>query len=49
VTDICLPGVCSMTFHFHESRTNEITNPALDPIAKIPETKVTAVRIEKLE
>jgi len=48
VTDICPKGVCSMTFHFHESRTNEITNPALDPVAKIPETKVTAVRVEKL-
>ena len=36
VTDICPPGVCSMTFHFHESPTNEITNPALDPVAKIP-------------
>jgi len=46
VTDICPTGVCSMTFHFHESPTNEITNPALDPIAKIPETKVTAVRVE---
>jgi len=48
VTDICPPGVCSMTFHFRESPTNEITNPALDPIAKIPETKVTAVRVEKI-
>ncbi len=45
VTDICPPGVCSMTFHFHESPTNEITNPALDPVAKIPETKVTAVKV----
>jgi len=48
VTDICPPGVCSMTFHFHESPTNEITNPALDPVAKIPETKVTAVRVAKI-
>ena len=48
VTDICPPGVCSMTFHFRESPTNEITNPALDPIAKIPETKVTAVRVAKI-
>ena len=47
ITEICPPGVCSMTFHFWESPTNEITNPALDPIAKIPETKVTAVRVEK--
>ena len=48
VTDICRAGVISMTFHFHESPTNEITNPALDPIAKIPETKVAAVSIKKV-
>jgi formate dehydrogenase alpha subunit len=48
VTDICRTGMCSMTFHFHESRTNEITNPALDPIAKTPETKVTAVKVKTL-
>ncbi|MDP2983632.1 MAG: formate dehydrogenase subunit alpha [Candidatus Latescibacter sp.] len=48
VTDICKKGVVSMTFHFHESPTNVITNAALDPVAKIPETKVCAVRIEKI-
>ena len=48
VTDTCPAGICSMTFHFHESRTNEITNPALDPVAKIPETKVAAVRVQKI-
>jgi hypothetical protein len=37
-----------MTFHFWGSLTNEIANPALDPVAKIPETKVTAVRVEKI-
>jgi predicted molibdopterin-dependent oxidoreductase YjgC len=36
-----------MPFHFLESRANILTNPALDPIAKIPEYKVCAVRIEK--
>jgi anaerobic selenocysteine-containing dehydrogenase len=36
-----------MTFHFAESPTNELTNPALDPVAKIPEFKVCAVRIKK--
>jgi len=41
VTDICL--------HFVEAPTNEITNPALDPIAKIPETKVSAVKIKALK
>ncbi len=48
VTDICPPGVTSMTFHFAETPTNTITNSALDPVAKIPETKVCAIRIEKL-
>jgi formate dehydrogenase major subunit len=49
VTDICPPGIVSMTFHFAESPTNVLTNPALDPVAKIPETKVCAVRIEGLK
>ena len=49
VTRVCPDGVCSMTFHFWESPTNEITNPALDPVAKIPETKVAAVRVRKVE
>ena len=48
VTDICQPGLVSMTFHFVEVPTNEITNPALDPVAKIPETKVSAVKIKPL-
>ena len=47
VTKIVPAGTVSLTFHFHETPTNEITSPALDPIAKIPETKVTAVRVEK--
>lgn len=47
VTDICPPGVVSMTFHFFESPTNVLTNSALDPIAKIPETKVCAVKVSK--
>jgi formate dehydrogenase major subunit len=38
-----------MPFHFLESRANILTNPAFDPIAKIPEFKVCAVRIEKTE
>lgn len=48
VTDASPPGVISMTFHFSESPTNVLTNPAIDPVAKIPETKVCAVRIERL-
>jgi formate dehydrogenase alpha subunit len=34
-------------FHFVESAANMLTNPAFDPIAKIPEFKVCAVKIEK--
>lgn len=49
VTDICPEGVVSMTFHFPDSPTNVLTNSALDPIAKIPETKVCAVRIERMK
>ena len=48
VTDVSPPGVVCMTFHFAESPTNVLTSPALDPVSKIPETKVCAVRIEKL-
>jgi formate dehydrogenase (NADP+) alpha subunit len=42
-------GVVFMTFHFSESPTNILTNKALDPVAKIPELKVTAVRVEKVK
>jgi len=48
VTDICPVGVVSLTFHFANAPTNELTHAALDPVAKIPETKVCAVRIQKL-
>ncbi len=47
VTEVSPEGVVFMTFHFAESPANVLTNPALDPVAKIPEYKVCAVRIEK--
>lgn len=47
ITEISSPGTIFMTFHFAESPTNVLTNPALDPVSKIPEFKVCAVRIEK--
>ena len=49
VTTVSPPGVVSMTFHFAESPTNVLTNPALDPVAKIPELKVAAVRVAPCE
>jgi predicted molibdopterin-dependent oxidoreductase YjgC len=47
VTEASPIGVVSMDFHFAESPVNMLTNPALDPVSKIPEFKVCAVRVEK--
>jgi len=49
VTEKSPPGVVFMTFHFAETPTNVLTNPALDPVAKIPELKVCAVKLSKVE
>jgi anaerobic selenocysteine-containing dehydrogenase len=38
-----------MTFHYAAALGNVLTNSALDPIAKIPELKVCAVRVKKTE
>lgn len=43
------PGFVFMPFHFFESRANILTNPVFDPVAKIPEYKVCAVRLAKIE
>lgn len=48
ISKISPKGVVFMTFHFVESPTNEVTSPALDPLAKIPELKVAAVHIKKI-
>jgi len=47
ITETSPVGVVSMDFHFAESPANVLTNPALDPVSKIPELKVAAVRVEK--
>ena len=49
ITEKSPPGVLFMTFHFAESSCNLLTIDALDPVAKIPEFKVCAVKIEKVE
>ncbi len=41
------PGVVFMTFHYASALSNMLTNPAFDPVAKIPELKVCAVRVER--
>jgi predicted molibdopterin-dependent oxidoreductase YjgC len=47
VTERVEPGIVFMTFHFAEAAANLLTNPALDPVAKIPEYKVCAVRVQR--
>jgi formate dehydrogenase alpha subunit len=42
------PGVVFVPFHFAEAAANVLTKAALDPVAKIPEFKVCAVRAEKI-
>ena len=47
VTDRIGKGVVFIPFHFAETAANVLTNAALDPIAKIPEYKVCAVKLAK--
>ena len=47
ITEVSPAGVVFLTFHFAESSANLLTNPALDPVSKIPEFKVCAVRVER--
>ncbi len=44
ITEKTSPGLAFMAFHWRESPANVLTNDALDPVAKIPEFKVSAVR-----
>lgn len=46
ITDRVPPGMVYANFHFPDASANELTIAALDPIAKIPEYKVCAVKVE---
>ncbi|HUK39002.1 MAG TPA: molybdopterin-dependent oxidoreductase, partial [Methanomicrobiales archaeon] len=48
VTDGIKKGETFIPFHYVECAANMLTNNALDPVAKIPEFKACAIRIEKL-
>jgi predicted molibdopterin-dependent oxidoreductase YjgC len=48
LTDKLPRGMVFMTFHFVEVPANALTGDAVDPVAKIPEYKVSAVRVEKI-
>lgn len=41
-------GVLFISFHFKEAAANVLTNPVYDALAKIPEYKVSACKIEKI-
>jgi formate dehydrogenase major subunit/formate dehydrogenase alpha subunit len=41
-------GTLFIPFHYAQEAANKLTNSALDPVAKIPEYKVCAVRMEKV-
>lgn len=46
LTERIRPGVVFIPFHYAEAAANALTHAALDPVAKIPEYKVCAVRVE---
>ncbi len=48
VTETPKPNVVFMPFHFAEAAANKLTIDALDPTCKIPEYKVCACKIEKV-
>ena len=47
LTEKVAEGCVFLTFHFRENPANALTIAALDPIAKIPEFKACAVKVEK--
>ncbi len=49
ITERVTPKVVYMNFHFAESAANRLTIAALDPMSGIAETKVCAVKLEKLQ
>jgi predicted molibdopterin-dependent oxidoreductase YjgC len=49
ITKRIKPGIVFIPFHFVEAAANALTNAAIDPVAKIPEYKVCAVKIETIQ
>ncbi|MGC8861664.1 MAG: molybdopterin oxidoreductase family protein, partial [Armatimonadota bacterium] len=43
------PGTLFLAFHYREAPANRLTIAALDPVAKIPELKVCAVKLEPVQ
>jgi formate dehydrogenase major subunit len=49
ISDRVAPGQVFVPFHFREAAANLLTNPVLDPYAKMAELKICAVRIERAD
>jgi formate dehydrogenase major subunit/formate dehydrogenase alpha subunit len=49
VSERVAKGMVFIPFHYKEAAANMLTNSVLDPISKIPELKVCAVKIEKIK
>ncbi len=47
ISEQAVEGTVFIPFHYAEAAANVLTNSALDPVAKIPEYKVCAVKLSK--
>jgi formate dehydrogenase major subunit len=47
ISDKAISGTVFLPFHFADAAANRLTNAALDPVSKIPEFKVCAVKVTK--
>lgn len=47
ISDKAVKGTVFIPFHYAKAAANVLTNAALDPVAKIPEYKVCAIRLSK--
>ncbi len=48
VSDVCLPGLVFVPFHYANKMINKLTLDAFDPGSKQPEYKICAVKIKKV-
>lgn len=49
ISEKAVDGTVFIPFHYAKAAANTLTNAALDPIARIPEYKVCAIRLEKAQ
>lgn len=48
VSDVCLPGLIFVPFHYADKMINKLTLDAFDPGSKQPEYKICAAKIQKV-